>query len=142
MKKILIFFMMLVMPTMVFADHIYNIDMDIYLDESGNAKITEIWDVKADNGTEWYKQLYNLGTEELSDFKVSMDGKELEYKEWDVDESLREKSGYYGINRVSQGLELCFGKGDMNRHTFILTRFNLFVNKSYIFFLEVFFIVK
>ena len=121
MKKILIFFMMLVMPTMVFADHIYNIDMDIYLDESGNAKITEIWDVKADNGTEWYKQLYNLGTEELSDFKVSMDGKELEYKEWDVDESLREKSGYYGINRVSQGLELCFGKGDMNRHTFILT---------------------
>ena len=121
MKKILIFFMMLVMPTMVFADHIYNIDMDIYLDESGNAKITEIWDVKADNGTEWYKQLYNLGTEELSDFKVSMDGKELEYKEWDVDESLSEKSGYYGINHVSQGLELCFGKGDMNRHTFILT---------------------
>ena len=124
MKKklmLFIFFIFLMIPFSVKADHIYNIDMDIYLDESGNAKITEKWDVKADSGTEWYKQLYNLGSEELSNFKVSMDGTDLQYKSWDVDESLSQKKGYYGINYVSEGIELCFGKGDMNRHSFTLT---------------------
>ena len=120
-KKILLFLLVLFAPIWVYADHIYNIDMDIYLDESGNANITEIWDVKADSGSEWYKQLYNLGTEELSDFKVSMDGNDLQYKSWNVNESLSAKSGYYGINYVSEGLELCFGKGDMERHKFTLT---------------------
>jgi uncharacterized membrane protein YgcG len=50
-----------------------------------------------------------------------MDGTELQMKSWDIDESLSEKKGYYGINYVSEGLELCFGKGDMSRHTFTLS---------------------
>ena len=114
------------------ADQIYNIDMDIYIEKDGTAKITEVWDVEADSGTEWYKQLYNLGSEELYDFKVSMDGNDLQYKDWNVDESLSAKSGYYGINYVSQGLELCFGKGDMERHTFTLnyTLSNFITNTS------------
>ena len=124
MKKklmLFIFFIILMMPFYVKADHIYNIKMNIYLNENGTANITEIWDVKADSGSEWYKQLYNLGTEEVSNFKVSMDEKNLQYKNWNVDESLSEKNGYYGINYVSEGIELCFGKGDMNRHQFTLT---------------------
>ena len=131
-KKILLFLIMLLCPFMVKADHIYNIDMDIYLNEDGTANITEVWDVKADSGTEWYKQLYNLGTQELSDFTVSMDGRQLQEKYWNVDESLSQKSGYYGINRVSEGLELCFGKGDMNRHKFTLnyTLSNFITNTS------------
>lgn len=119
--KYLIFVMFLFITKVVYADTIYKVDMDIYLDENGNANITEIWDVKASSGSEWYKALYNLGNEELSNFKVSMDGKSLTYKNWDVDESLSQKSGYYGINYVSEGLELCFGKGDMQRHQFTLT---------------------
>ena len=135
MKKkvsIFIFLLMLIIPFKVRADHIYNIDMDIYLEENGTARITEKWDVKADSGTEWYKQLYNLGTEELSNFTVMMDGRNLQYKDWNVDESLTQKSGYYGINYVSEGLELCFGKGDMNRHTFTLnyTLSNYITNTS------------
>ena len=131
-KKILLFLIMLLCPFIVKADHIYNIDMDIYLNEDGTANITEVWDVKADSGTEWYKQLYNLGTQELSDFTVSMDGRQLQEKSWNVDESLSQKSGYYGINRVSEGLELCFGKGDMNRHKFTLnyTLSNFITNTS------------
>ncbi len=120
-KYILFSLILILFGKSVYADHIYNVNMDIYLDELGNAKITEIWDVQADSGTEWYKQLYNIGNEELTDFKVSMDGKELIFKEWDVDESLSEKKGFYGINYVSEGLELCFGKGDMQRHKFTLT---------------------
>ena len=131
-KKILFFLILLLCPFIVKADHIYNIDMDIYLNEDGTANITEVWDVKADSGTEWYKQLYNLGTQELSDFTVSMDGRQLQEKYWNVDESLSQKSGYYGINRVSEGLELCFGKGDMNRHKFTLnyTLSNFITNTS------------
>ena len=131
-KKLLLFMLILFAPIWVYADHIYNIDMDIYLEEDGTANITEVWDVQADSGSEWYKQLYNLGTEELSNFKVSMDGRDLQYKLWNVDESLSAKSGYYGINYVSEGLELCFGKGDMNRHKFTLnyTLSNFITNTS------------
>ena len=131
-KKLLLFMLILFAPIWVYADRIYNIDMDIYLEEDGTANITEVWDVQADSGTEWYKQLYNLGTEELSNFRVSMDGRDLQYKNWNVDESLSAKSGYYGINYVSEGLELCFGKGDMNRHKFTLnyTLSNFITNTS------------
>ena len=117
----LIFILILLFPISVFADDIYKIDMHIYLNKDGSANITEVWDVSADSGTEWYKQLYNLGNQELSNFKVSMDNEPLTYKEWNVNESLSEKSGYYGINYVPEGLELCFGKSDMNEHTFTLT---------------------
>ena len=101
-------------------NNIYNIDIKVYLDEEGNANITETWDVKGSDGTEWYKVLSNLGNMELSDFKVYMDGNLLTYKEWDVDESLNEKKGYYGINKTYNSLELCFGKYDYKRHTFKL----------------------
>ena len=123
MKKIvfLISLLIFIFPSIVFADHIYKIDMSINLKKDGSADIKEVWNVKADSGSEWYKQLYNLKNQEVSNFKVSMDGKELTYKEWNIDESLKQKSGYYGINYVPEGLELCFGKGDMKRHTFTLT---------------------
>lgn len=121
MKKIIVFLLMFILfPISVRADHIYNIRMNIYLEENGTADITEVWDVKADSGSEWYKQLYNLGNQELSEFSVSMDGNAMTEKTWNVNQSLSEKRGYYGINYVPEGLELCFGKGDMQRHTFTL----------------------
>ncbi len=121
-KKLLLFIFLLILisPIRVFADHIYNIKMDIYLEKDGSANITEVWDVKANSGSEWYKQLYNMGNQELSNFKVSMDGQKLQYKEWDINEDIKDKSGFYGINYVTEGLELCFGKGDMARHQFTL----------------------
>ena len=115
------FFLMFIFKSNVFADTIYNLDMNVYLNKDGSANITEIWDVQADSGSEWYKQLYGLGNQEISNFKVYMDDRALTYKEWDVDQSISQKSGYYGINRVSEGIELCFGKGDMRRHKFRLS---------------------
>ena len=123
MKKILIFIMcFLILPLSVdAANRIHSIDIDVNLDKDGTAYITEIWDVDGSDGTEWYKVINNLGNSELSNFKVSMDGKNLTYKDWDVDESLSQKKGYYGINYTSDGLELCFGKYDYKRHKFTLT---------------------
>ena len=121
-KKIFLFLILLLCPVFVHADNIiYSIDMDIYLDEFGNAKITEVWDVDGEDGTEWYKVMNNLEGSELSNFKVSMDGNNLNYKNWNINESLSQKKGYYGINYTNSGLELCFGKYDYKRHKFILT---------------------
>ena len=123
MKKIYLFiftiFTFLLMGN-VSANTINKIDINIKLDENGNANITETWDVDGSDGTEWYKGMNNLGNSELTDFKVSMDGTPLKYKKWNINESLNEKKGYYGINYTSNGQELCFGKYDYNRHTFTL----------------------
>ena len=123
MKRFLSFIIIfLVMPLSVgAANKIYDIDIDVNLDKDGTAYITEIWDVDGNDGTEWYKVINNLGNSELSNFRVSMDGKDLSYKNWNVDESLSQKRGYYGINYTSDGLELCFGKYDYKRHKFTLT---------------------
>ena len=101
-------------------NNIYSIVIQVYLDEKGNASITETWSVKGSDGTEWYKALNNMGNMELSNFKVYMDRNLLTYKDWDVKESLNEKKGYYGINKTNNGLELCFGKYDYNEHIFKL----------------------
>ena len=119
LKKLLfIGLFLLILTTNVYANTIYSIDMDIYLDENANANITEIWKVKGTDGTEWYKPLRSLGESKLSDFTVSMDGKPLTYKNWNIYESLSEKAGYYGINYTSLDTELCFGKSDYEEHTF------------------------
>ena len=123
MKKRILFILLLFFSftTLVNAKNkIYEISMSIYLDEYGNADITETWLVKGSDGSEWYKVLNNLGNSGISDFIVSMDGNPLEYKDWNVSESLQEKKGYYGINYTSDGLELCFGKYDYKSHTFTL----------------------
>ena len=122
MKKFFLFvLMLLVIPNIVNADSMYNVDMDIYIDEYGTANITEVWDVKADSGTEWYKTLYDLGNSELSNYEVYMDDNKLVYKDyWNVSGSLSSKAGYYGINNTSDEIELCFGKTDMKRHKFII----------------------
>ena len=123
MKKIFLFVVLclFLFPLSVKADHMYYVGMDVYLESDGSANIVEVWDVKADSGTEWYKALYNLNNSKISDYVVYMDGVELEYmNSWDVNASLYQKSGYYGINYTSDGIELCFGKSDMDRHKFTI----------------------
>ena len=120
-KKIILFLLFMLVPFSVKADTIYKVDMNININEDGSANVQEIWDVKASGGSEWYKSMLNMDGIELTDFKVSMDNQELTYKTWNPDESLSAKKGYYGINYVSNGLELCFGKYDFKRHTFTLT---------------------
>lgn len=120
MKRKLLLLLLLILPINVYADHMYNVNMDINIGKNGVANIEETWVVEANGGSEWYKTMYAMGGSELYDYKLSMDGKNLTYKEWDVNESLSEKAGYYGINYTSDGLELCFGKSDMKKHTFKL----------------------
>ena len=100
---------------------IYKIDMNIYLEKNGNMRVSEVWDVKADDGSEWYRSYHDLGNSVISNFRVSMDNVPLSEKEWDASLGLNEKKGYYGTNKTDNGIELCFGKYDYERHTFTLT---------------------
>ncbi len=118
--KYILFSLLLLLPFSVKADHLYNVDMNINIAKDGTASVTETWDVKADSGSEWYKAYNNLQNVEISNFTVSMDGSPLKYKSWEVDETLSQKRGYYGINHTSEGIELCFGKYDMKRHKFTM----------------------
>ncbi len=97
---------------------VYKIDMNIYLEENGDMRVSEVWDVKADNTTEWFKQIFNLNNQEIRDYHVSMDGMPLTYKDWNINESLSEKAGFYGKRTVDDGYELNFGVYDYNRHQF------------------------
>ena len=125
MKKLIFILSLVFLFTInVHANTIYRIDMDIYLDKDANASITETWHVKGSDGTEWYKPLRDLGNSQISNFTVSMDGVMLQRKKWNVNETLSQKRGYYGINYNGQDTELCFGKADYNEHTFTL-KYNL-----------------
>ena len=124
MKKIkyliVLFGLFMFLPLTAKADTISELNMDINVLEDGSADIVENWYVKADSGSEWYKQYKNLKNMEISNFTVSMDGNQLQQKTWDVDEGMSEKAGYYGINKISDGIELCFGKSDYSSHQFTL----------------------
>ena len=120
-RNLLLFIILMLLPVLVFAKNdIYSKNADIYINKDGSANVTETWDVKGQDGTEWYIPLTNLGQSEILNYSVSMDGKALISKSWDINESISQKAGYYGINYVDNGLELCFGKTDYKRHTFVV----------------------
>ena len=106
--------------TNVYANEIKNIDVNMYLNKDGSADVEEVWQVKGSNGTEWYHPFRNLGKTKITNYTVLMDGNQLQYKNWNINESLSAKAGYYGINYTDTDTELCFGKYDYNFHTFTL----------------------
>lgn len=104
------------------ANTIYSIDITAVLDEDGNAKITEVWDMSVDKGTEVYKPMGSLGNSEISNFHVSENGSSYIYQSsWNTSGTLDTKKNKNGINYTSSGLELCWGMGSYGRHTYTLT---------------------
>ena len=123
MKKIYILLIgLLFIPNFVLANSISNINMDIYVDNNGTAHVTEEWTAKLNEGTEGYKPYYNLGTSEISNFKVSMDGNTFTYLDnWNISGNFDYKKYKNGINYTNDGLELCFGISDYGKHVYTLT---------------------
>ena len=106
--------------TNVKANEIKSIDVDMYINKDGSADITEKWNVDGSDGTEWYHPFRDLGDTKITNYTVTMDNRPLEYKTWNINESLQQKRGYYGINYTSTDTELCFGKYDYEPHVFVL----------------------
>lgn len=126
MKKIkyLFFSLLMLFCTISFvkANTIYSIDVTAVLDEEGNGKITEIWKMNVDNGTEIYKPFGDLGNSEITNFHVSEEGILYDLvSNWDVNGTLESKKYKNGINYTSNGFELCWGYGSYGTHTYTIT---------------------
>lgn len=126
MKKIFKFIsiaiLLFIFPLVVKANSISSIDMDIYVDESGTAHVTETWSANLNQGTEGYKPYYNLGNAKISNFKVSENGKTYTYNDyWNTNDSFDKKAYKNGINYISDGLELCWGISSYGYHNYVLT---------------------
>ena len=119
MKRLLLLVLAALAGTLaVYAQAIRDIDVRVVLQQDGSARITQVWDVNVNSGTEWYVPVSNLGKMSISDFSVSENGRPFvsEGRRWDVDRSLAEKAGRCGIVEKRDGVELCWGQGSYGDH--------------------------
>ena len=101
------------------AQRIRSVDVEVYINEDGDAYIKQVWDVDIVSGTEWYIPIGNLGGMQIRNLKVSENGQEFinEGRSWNSDRSRAEKAGRCGIiEKGSNGVELCWGQGDYGHH--------------------------
>ena len=125
MKKkvflISIFFVIaLCVNSKVQANSINSIDMDIYVENDGDAQVKETWKCNTTQGTEGYHPYYNLGNSKITDLTVKDNTKSYTTLDsWDTDESFDEKVYKCGINEISNGVEICWGvsKYGTNKYT-------------------------
>ncbi len=103
------------------ANDIEKITMDIYVDNLGNAHVTEVWVADLEDGTEGYKPYYNLGNSDIINFNVELNGKSYTtVSDWDIDWSFNEKAYKAGLYQVEGGYELCFGISKYGENTYTL----------------------
>ena len=101
------------------ANSINSINMDIFIDDYGNANVTEVWSCKTDEGTESYHPYYNLGNSIITNLTVS--DKNMNYttlQSWDTSGTLSSKAYKCGINKISNGVELCWGISNYGSNTY------------------------
>ena len=101
------------------ANSIEKISMDIYIDKDGDASVTEVWNCQASSGTEIYHPYYNLGKSKITNLTVSDSGVDYQtLSSWSTSGSLQSKAQKCGINKVSNGVELCWGISNYGSHTY------------------------
>lgn len=124
MKKLfLILFLLLVPALNVYASSIDNIDMNIFVDDNGNATITEIWDAYVDQGTEGWHPYYNTGNSVISDVSVLMDGNNFNtVGSWNETGSLSDKANKAGLYYPDDNeVDVVFGITSYGRHEYRVT---------------------
>ena len=113
-KRLLLLAMILVATVFLcsFAyakNNVKNITIDTLIHNNGSASITQQWEGTFNEGTEVYLPIEDRNLV-IKNFKVSMNGREfLSVEKWDVNASFKNKSFRSGINKTSNGIELCFG---------------------------------
>lgn len=118
-----IFSFVLFSPISVQAQNrIDTIQIEATVQEDGSVLIRDHRVFYAEEGTEHFISLGNLGESELLAFVVYDENNEAleDVGAWDVDASFSQKAGKYGVNRTGQGIELCFGLGAYGRREFTL----------------------
>ena len=104
------FILVIGLKSEVYANSISSINMDIYVDNNGNAEVTEVWTCSTNQGTEVYHPYYNLGNSQITNLRVY--DKTKTYSNtgtWDTEATMNEKAYKCGINKIYNGVELCWG---------------------------------
>lgn len=116
---IILFFILI---KQVSANSIKSIDMDVYIDDNGNATVTEVWNVNLTKGTEGYRPYTNLGNSKISNFTVSDEsGRQYEsLSSWNTNASFNSKAYKSGLHYISNGVELCWGISNYGNKTYTL----------------------
>lgn len=126
MKKVLKIFTIFVFALIIItigkhseANTINKISMDIAIDDYGTATINETWSCYVNEGTEVYRPYYNLGNSQITMLSVT-DGSTQYTKldTWKTSGTLESKAGKFGINKISNGVELCWGMNNYGAHTY------------------------
>ena len=98
---------------------INSMDITCVVDENGDAVITEVIDIDAYEGTEYYQVVNIRGNQTIRDLVVSENGATFrDVGAWDVDASNKTRKS--GIVTTDSGYELCFGIGDYGNHVFTM----------------------
>lgn len=105
------------------SDNIDSIDIKATLMDDGALMVTEVWEATPGTGTEFFIPKSNMRDIVIADYKVSDENGPYEtINNWNVNASFDEKARKCGINETSDGIELCFGKSDLNKDkTYTLT---------------------
>ena len=107
---IIVFIIILGVKNTVSANSIESINMDIYVDNNGNAEVTEIWNCYTNEGTECYHPYYNLGNSNITNFRVrDLTTTYTSDEIWNEYGTVDEKAYKCGINSIDGGVELCWG---------------------------------
>ena len=109
------------MCSVVQANEMRSIDMNVFIDENGNANVTETWQYYSDSGTECYHSYKNLGNSKIKNLIVSDDVMTYEILDgWDINGSFDDKKYKCGINNTSDGIEICWGISEYGNKEYVV----------------------
>lgn len=105
------------------ANTINSIKMDIYLQDNGDAIITEVWDTNLNSGTEGYHPYYNMNNSSIVNYTVKDDtGTTYTYNSnWNINNSFDTKKYTNGIYKTGNEVDLCWGISNYGKKTYTLT---------------------
>ena len=79
MRKSLLFIFFLFLSQILPAQWIHSVDINVYIDDKGDAYVKQQWDVSVVSGTEWYIPIGNLNGSSVRGLTVSEDGLRYEF---------------------------------------------------------------
>lgn len=103
------------LATTTWAHKVNDVDIRVVINDLGHARVVEVRQcVMEESGTEGYIKQYNLHGMRVGEIAVSDEtGTQYEVDTpWDVERSRKQKTNRCGINKVHEGVELCWGIGD------------------------------
>ena len=119
MKKVLFFILLFIPIIIVKANSISSINMDIFIDNNGDAIVNETWDAYVDSGTEGYHPYFNIGNSKITMESASMDNEAYQVLSyWDINKSLSDKAYSAGVYESGNEVDLCFGISNYGQHKY------------------------